>query len=353
MTDRIRNRREELKLAQVELAQLAGISRQALGAIETGRAVPSVDVALRIATALGVRVEDLFGEPATWTVRAPSTDEPGSTRRIVAKVGQRWVTHSLGEREHEVAADGIVDGRGQVRLFRPPAVTGENVVVMGCAPVLGALCDRLNIEGGRGRFVWLPRPSKASASALIAGEAHVAGMHLTDARGGEANAAYLRSAARSRRFTLVTLARWEVGLVVARGNPRRIRRASDVADRRVRLINRERDASPRRVLERRLRAEGTRPPREIARTTSHRSVGHTIATGAADAGPSVRDTAIGFGLDFVPFQEERFELAVATEALELPEMRRFFDLLTSERGRAELGALGYDVRQTGDRTAVV
>jgi putative transcriptional regulator len=47
-------------LTQAELAELAGVTRRSINAIETGRMVPSVLLALRIARALDVRVEELF-----------------------------------------------------------------------------------------------------------------------------------------------------------------------------------------------------------------------------------------------------------------------------------------------------
>jgi molybdate-binding protein len=66
----------------------------------------------------------------------------------------------------------------------------------------------------------------------------------------------------------------------------------------------------------------------------------------------VRDVAISFGLDFVPFNEERFDLALPTEMLSAPEVRRLLDALTSARARAELSALGYDVRETGNHVSL-
>lgn len=47
-------------LTQAELADLAGITRVSVNAIEGGRMVPSVLLALKIAGALGVTVDELF-----------------------------------------------------------------------------------------------------------------------------------------------------------------------------------------------------------------------------------------------------------------------------------------------------
>jgi putative transcriptional regulator len=48
---------------QQRLAREAGISRQSIHAIYTGRSRPSGDTALRIARAFGIAVEDLYAEP--------------------------------------------------------------------------------------------------------------------------------------------------------------------------------------------------------------------------------------------------------------------------------------------------
>jgi putative transcriptional regulator len=47
-------------LTQADLAELAGVTRKSINAIEMGKMVPSILLALRIAAALGVTVETVF-----------------------------------------------------------------------------------------------------------------------------------------------------------------------------------------------------------------------------------------------------------------------------------------------------
>lgn len=47
-------------LTQADLAELAGITRKSINAIEMGHMVPSTILALKLARALGVSVEELF-----------------------------------------------------------------------------------------------------------------------------------------------------------------------------------------------------------------------------------------------------------------------------------------------------
>lgn len=56
----IRVQRAIHDLTQAELAERAGVTRKSVNAIEAGRMVPSVLLALKLAQALGVSVDTLF-----------------------------------------------------------------------------------------------------------------------------------------------------------------------------------------------------------------------------------------------------------------------------------------------------
>lgn len=52
--------RAKLKLSQQDLADAIGVSRKTVSTVETGRFVPSVIIALKMAQYFDVKVEDLF-----------------------------------------------------------------------------------------------------------------------------------------------------------------------------------------------------------------------------------------------------------------------------------------------------
>ncbi|HEY1958277.1 MAG TPA: substrate-binding domain-containing protein [Polyangiaceae bacterium] len=340
MQNRVRKRRLAASLTQGELAARSEISRQALHAIESNRSSPSVEVALAIARSLSTTVDALFADDARRSARLAAS---ATGRVALAWMRGRWVAHALGARD--VAADAIADGR-RATLLRDESELRENVIVMGCAPVLGALCDRLNGERAGARCVWLPRDSTRALEALRDGETHVAGSHLVDRRSGEMNVEASRLAP---RCALVTLAHWEVGLLVAKGNPLRIRRAADVTRRGTRLVTREKGSGARRMLDRALAAEGASGALATAVATSHGDVARAIALGAFDVGPGVRETALTHDLDFVPLGVERFDLAVG--APDDPRVSRLLDAVTRADVRREMRALGYDTQQSGTRVA--
>ncbi|PLY39322.1 transcriptional regulator [Janthinobacterium sp. ROICE36] len=56
----MRVHRARMDLTQAEVAERAGITRKSINAIESGQMVPSTILALKLARALGLTVEELF-----------------------------------------------------------------------------------------------------------------------------------------------------------------------------------------------------------------------------------------------------------------------------------------------------
>src|SRR4051794_15797237 len=96
-------RRARLKsgLKQSELAERAGISRQTLSVLESGRGQPATMIALRLARVLGCRVEELFwlqDEGGELTAELAGDAKPRDSRpdrALVGSVAGRWVAHAL------------------------------------------------------------------------------------------------------------------------------------------------------------------------------------------------------------------------------------------------------------------
>ena len=60
MKNRIRVERAELRITQQHLADVVGVSRRTINAIETGKFVPSTVLALKIAQVFNKSVEQVF-----------------------------------------------------------------------------------------------------------------------------------------------------------------------------------------------------------------------------------------------------------------------------------------------------
>ena len=94
----LRLARQARGFSQQQLASMAGVSRQAVSAVESGHSDPSLRVALALAQALGLSVEELFGpgEPAAPVTAISVTPLRGRTDRVaLAPVGDRFVALPL------------------------------------------------------------------------------------------------------------------------------------------------------------------------------------------------------------------------------------------------------------------
>ncbi|MFC6087194.1 helix-turn-helix transcriptional regulator [Sphaerisporangium aureirubrum] len=60
MRNRIKDLRAERTWTQADLAQRAGVSRQTINAIETGKFDPSLPVAFRLAKLFDLTIEEVF-----------------------------------------------------------------------------------------------------------------------------------------------------------------------------------------------------------------------------------------------------------------------------------------------------
>jgi putative transcriptional regulator len=64
LVNRLREERSRLGITQAELAQMVGVSRKTINTVENGVFVPSTLLALKLAQAIGKRVEELFSIPS-------------------------------------------------------------------------------------------------------------------------------------------------------------------------------------------------------------------------------------------------------------------------------------------------
>ncbi|MDD4729732.1 MAG: helix-turn-helix transcriptional regulator [Dysgonamonadaceae bacterium] len=60
MKNKVRTLREAMNLTQAELGKLAGVSRQAINAIETGKFDPSIRLAFSLSKIFSKTIEEVF-----------------------------------------------------------------------------------------------------------------------------------------------------------------------------------------------------------------------------------------------------------------------------------------------------
>ena len=173
----------------------------------------------------------------------------------------------------------------------------------------------------------------------------------TPPRTGEFNLPYLRRHFAGCELAVVTFASWEEGLVVATGNPKKIRSTADLARQQVRFINREPGSGSRNLADRMLGDAGVHPRSVRGYGTiafGHLAAAHAVSAGEADCCLATQSAASAFGLDFVPIRRERFDLVLRRESLDLPAVHAMTDVLQRASLRRRLETLaGYDTSRTG------
>ncbi len=353
---RLRLARQARGLSQQQLAGVAGVTRQAVSAVESGHSDPSLRVALGLARALGMTVEELFGpgEPGDPVLARPvaPVSAPGS-RVALATVGDTFVAlpldADLAARLGFGAAGGLTVRGGEnqvaVRPIGPPRPT---VVVAGCDPALPLLETPLALLDPPLAFAWWPCSSGEALRLAAAGLVHAAGVHrVGSGEGGDVSGI----PAIPGGAEVVGFASWCEGLVVRPGA--RVRGLDDVARHGLRLVNREPGAQARALLDRerlRLGLEPSQLPGYDSLAAGHLQVAAAIVGGLADAGVSSEPAALAYGLDFIPLAEERFDLLLPAKHAASREVQGLLKVLTSPWLLAQLASLpGYDAARCGER----
>jgi len=380
MESEVRRRRQAVGMSQQDLADQAGLTRQAVSAIEGSKYIPNTVVALRLGRILGCRVEELFELPDGEEERevevvasdaVPPAAETGPVRAVVGYARGRWVAHPLTARralqEGFAPADAVLPGRGAAavaadasrrcgtaRLWLDAERLERTALLLGCDPALGIVAGHMaRLARGRdpARLSWLEAGSAAALAAVADGTAHLAGLHLRDGETGEFNVPQATRALAATGGVVVAFSRWEQGFVVAPGNPKAVRTAADLVREDVRLVNREPGAGSRALLDQMLVGAGV--PQSAVRgydrqVASHFQVAGTVAAGAADAGIALAAAAAAYGLDFVPLVDVRFDVAIPADHLRHPAVALFLEALQTRALREELRVLpGYDVGEMG------
>jgi len=357
----LRLARQARGFSQQQLASMAGVSRQAVSAVESGHSDPSLRVALALARALGLGVEELFGpgEPAAPVLATSIAPlRPGTDRVALAPVGDRFVALPLSGDTGAglgflpaVTAPGVATGPAgagtELIAVRPIAPPRPTLVVAGCDPALPLLATPLSLLDPPVAFAWWPCGSGAALQLAGQGLVHAAGIH---ARGGDGDGQRVPAGAAQVGFTA-----WREGLVLRRELRSSVTGLGAIARHRLRIVNREPGAEARRLLDAERQRLGLAPG-DLAgydtQAAGHLQVASAVAAGLADAGVASEPAAAAYGLAFIPLAEERFSLVIPAEHTASREVQALLKVLSSPWLLAQLASLpGYDAATCGDRIA--
>jgi len=156
---------------------------------------------------------------------------------------------------------------------------------------------------------------------------------------------------------LIHLVTRRQGVIVARGNPRKINSIRDLAQPGLRFVNRQQGSGTRVLVDLLLQREKI-DSAEIcgydSGETTHSAVAAYIASDMADAGFGAEPGARKFGLGFVPIVSERYFLIGRAETLDSPMVAPVLEILSSPQFRAAINDLpGIDGSVSGSTMSLL
>ena len=285
----------------------------------------------------------------------------------LGRVNERWIATPLsrgaGVTMSLVRADGMLtipqktEGyeKGSVvsvRLARPLEEIQNTLVSIGSHDlVMDLLSNELRRQG---RGIALSSAHTGSIGGIIAlrqSECHLAPIHLLDADTGTYNINAVKAYFPGKAMALIKLVKRSQGVMLPPGNPKDINEIKDLTRSDVYMVNRQKGAGTRILLDHYLRNENISPAevqgyhREMA---THMAVAVAVRSGSADCGMGVASAAMSMELDFIHLDWEEYDLLCSRESLALPAVQELLSVIRgAEFKKAVLKMGGYDVEKTG------
>jgi len=261
-----------------------------------------------------------------------------------------------------IKADGIIEVPQNVEgyeagsdvdlwLIKDPREVKQALVVTGSHdPMIDEIADLMKISWPAARVSSSHVGSMGAIMAIKRGEAHLGGIHLLDESSGTYNVPYLRKYFPDGKVILMRGVLRTQGLMVRAGNPKSIQGIKDLPG--LSYVNRQKGSGTRILLDYLLGKEAVEQAiiqgyqrEEI----THTAVAAAIAAGTADAGLGIFSAAKIYNLEFVPLWQERYDLLVLEEAMQLETMQHFREVLASTALKDRLEELGgYVVENPGE-----
>lgn len=226
----------------------------------------------------------------------------------------------------------------------------EQVVICGQDIILDVLSNYMTQAGFECLRSYVG--SYDALTSLCKGEVQVASAHLWDGDTDTYNVSFVKRLLPGVPAVVIHLTDRMQGFYVLKGNPKRVREWADLAKPGVVMVNREKGAGSRVLLDEHLRLLGI-DPAAIAgysnEVQSHIAVASVVARGRADVAVGSEKVARQVdGIDFVPLQKERYDLIVRRSDFETRPIQAMMAILESGLMREEFAGLGgYDTSDMG------
>ena len=188
---------------------------------------------------------------------------------------------------------------------------------------------------------------------LRQGLCQISGAHLLD-ENGEYNIPFVRRLFPDREMEVITLAYRTQGLILTGGNPKGIKKFADIANSKVRFVNRNRGSGTRLWVDLELKKLGIPAEKVNGYETvvkTHNEAASLIETGKADVAIGLQAAAHKHNLDFIPLFEERYDFVLPNE--QKKNLNPLLEYIQTADFRNILNSLtGYNTKHSGEQVAV-
>jgi len=239
-----------------------------------------------------------------------------------------------------------------IELLRPAEEIDNTILFTGSNDLtIGVLNDQLRAHYPGLKISASNIGSLGGLVALKRGEAHMIGTHLLDPATGVYNLPDLKKQKLLDKSVVMTLVIREQGLIIPRGNPKKIKTLRDLIRKDVTFINRQPGAGTRVLLDYKLDKLRVKPKRIKGyerEETTHMAVAVAIASGLVDTGLGVKSAAKALGLDFVPIEREEYDLVFQKDFFKSATGQRLVEVIRSDSFKQAVEQLdGYETTKTG------
>jgi putative molybdopterin biosynthesis protein len=173
------------------------------------------------------------------------------------------------------------------------------------------------------------------------GETDLAGVHLQDEETGEYNIPFIPRFRLEKSACLVRGYDREQGLIVKRGNPKKIRTMEDLVRDDVFFINRNKGSGTRLLIDRHLSKLASSRGidlEELSRqihgygyeAKTHSAVAAGVKNDRAEVGFGIRTVAEVPALEFIKLDDEKYDFLIPTDRMNKKSVMAFLDLLKSK-----------------------
>lgn len=277
-------------------------------------------------------------------IATPLSRGAGATMSLVNADGVLEIPQSV---------EGIEAGSSvKVKLLKDINEIRNTIVCIGSHdPILDIISDLIHIKNNKYFLSSAHVGSMGGIMALKNGEAHMAPIHLLDMKTGEYNISYIKKYLPDKKIALIKCVKRIQGLMVSPGNPMNIKSITDIAEKNLRFVNRQRGAGTRLLFDYSLKKLNI-PVQKISgyerEEFTHFLVAAAVANKDADCGLGIFSAAAMLHLDFIPVCDEEYDIAVPVEYLELDIVKEFIKVLKSSEFLNKLEQLGgYDFSDIG------